>query len=146
MGHVWSTKNLTFTFFGSNWLGRYRPAEGNLKKESKTHPNTKVRLAPKSTIWHFWSVERYFKSAELHSFGLWPNSLRVPIRHTIFAFFTKRHVPIRILPMVAYFLSIPVSINSDWIPKFRTFFYTLRETHFHTLKFLIPLFWYSLLN
>ena len=143
---MWSTKNLTFTFFGSNWLGRYRPAQGNLKNESKTHPNTKVRLAPKSTIWHFWSAERYFKSAELHSFGLWPNSLRVPIRHTIFDFFAKRHVSIHILPMVAYFLSIPISINRDWIPKFSTFFDALGKTPFHTFKFLTPLLWYFLLN
>ena len=56
---------------------------------------------------HFWSAERHFKSAELHSFGLWPNSLGVPIRHTLFDFFAKRHVPIHILLVVAYFLSIP---------------------------------------
>ena len=80
------------------------------------HPNMKVRLAPKSTIWHFWSVERHFKSAELHSFGLWPNSLRVPIRHTLLDFFVERRVLIRILPVVAYFLSILVSINRDWTP------------------------------
>ena len=115
------------------------PVQGNLKKEFKTHPNMKVRSTPKSTI-------RHFKSAELHSFGLWPNSLRVLIRHTIFYFFAKRCIPIRILPVVAYFLSILVFINRDWIPKFSTFFYALGETPFHTLKFLIPLFWYSLLN
>ena len=90
------------------------------------HLNTKVWSAPKGTIWHFWSANRHFKSAELHSFGLWPNSLRVPIRHSIFDFFAKRHIPIHILPMVAYFLSIPVSINRDWISKFNTLFYALR--------------------
>ena len=113
------------------------PAQGNLKKEFKTHPNTKVRSAPKSTI-------RHFKSAELHSFGLWPNSLRVLIRHTIFYFFAKRRIPIRILPVVAYFLSIPVFINRDWIPKFSTFFYALGVTPFHTLKFLTPFMVFSL--
>ena len=121
-------------------------AQGNLKKESKMHPNTEVQSAPKSTIRHFWSVEWHFKSAELHSFGLWPNPLQVLIRHTIFYFFAERRIPIRILPMVAYFLSIPISINRDWIPKFSTFFYALGETPFHTFKFLTPLFWYSLLN
>ena len=62
---------------------------------------------------HFWSDERHFKSAELHSFGLWSNSLWVPKRHTIFDFIAKRRVSIRILPIVAYFLSILVSINRD---------------------------------
>ena len=80
------------------------------KRSPNSHPNTKVRSTPKSTIWHF-------KSAELHSFGLWPNSFRVPIRHTLFDFFAERRVPIRILPVVAYFLSISVSINRDWISK-----------------------------
>ena len=122
------------------------PDQGNLKKESKMHPNTNVRSTPKSTIRHFWSANWHFKSAELHFFGLWPNSLLVPIRHTLFDFFAKRRVPIRILSMVAYFLSIPVSINRDWIPKFRTFYYTLGETSFHTFKIFTPFFWYLLLK
>ena len=109
------------------------PTQENLKKESKTHLNTEVRSAPKSTIQHFWSVDQHFQSAELHSFGLWPNSLRLPIRYIIFV---ERHVPICTLPVVAYFLSIPISINRDWISKFSTFFYNLGETPFHTLKFL----------
>ena len=120
------------------------PAQGNLKNESKTHLNTKVRSIPNSTIRHFWSADWHFKSAKLHFFGLWPNSLQVPIRHTLFNFFAKRHVPICILPVVAYFLSIPVSINRDWIPKFITFFYALGETPFHTLKFLTPFLVFSL--
>ena len=112
------------------------PVQENLKKKSKMHPNTKVRSAPKSTIRHFWSADQHFKSAEFHSIGLWPNSLRVPKRHTLFDFFAKGHVPIRILLVVAYFFSIPVSINRDWISKFSTFFYAQRETPLHTLKFL----------
>ena len=115
------------------------PTQENLKKESKTHLNKEVRLAPKSTIRHFWSVNRHFQSAELHSFGLWPNSLRLSIRYTIFDFFVERHVPIRTLP-----LSIPVSINRNWISKFSTFFYDLGETPFHTLKFLTPFLVFSL--
>ena len=43
-----------------------RATQENLKGESKTHSNTKVRLVPKSTIQHFWSAEQYFKRAELH--------------------------------------------------------------------------------
>ena len=124
------------------------PAQENLNKESKTHPSTKVHLVSKSTIRHFWSANRHFQSAEWYPFGLWPDSLWVPIRHILFDFFTERCVPIRILLVVAYFLSIPVSINRVWISKFSTFFYALRahsfytlgETHFHTLKFLTPFF------
>ena len=106
-------------------------AQENLENESKTHPNMKVRWASRNTIWHFWSVE-------WHPFGLWPDSLWVPIRHILFDFFTERCVPIRILLVVAYFLSIPVSINRVWISKFSTFFGALGETPFHTLKFLTP--------
>ena len=113
------------------------PVQENLKKKSKMHPNTKVRVAPKSTIWHFWSADRHFKSAEFHSIGLWPNSLQVPKRHTLFDFFAKGRVPIGILSIVAFFFfSIPVSINRDWISKFSTFFYAQREAPIHTLKFL----------
>ena len=81
------------------------------------YPNKKVRSAPKSTIRHFWSANLHFKSAELRSFGLWPNSLQVPIRHTLFDFFVERRISIRILPVVAYFLSITISINRGWISK-----------------------------
>ena len=112
------------------------PTQERLKKESKTQPNTKVKSSSKSTIRHFWSADWHFKSAKLHSFGLWPNSLRVPIRHTLYDFFTKGHVPIHILLVVAYFLSILVSINRDSISKFNTFFDALGEIPFHTLKFL----------
>ena len=115
------------------------PAQGNLKNESKMHLNMKVQSAPKSAI-------RHFKSAKLHSFGVWPKSLRVPIRHTLFDFFAERCVPIHILLVVAYFLSILVFINRVWVSKFSTFFYAWGETPFHTLKFLTPFFWYCLLN
>ena len=84
--------------------------------------NSAMRWASKNTIWHFWSANRHFQSAEWHPFGLWPNSLRMSIRHILFDFFAERCVPIRILLVVAYFLSIPVSINRDSISKFSTFF------------------------
>ena len=133
-----SRKEIKILEYGLKTRLSARTGSRNLKK-SKRHPYTKVWSAPKSTI-------RHFKSAKLHSFGLWPNSLRVPIRHTLFDFFVKKRILIRILPMVAYFLSILVSIYRDWIPKFSTFFDALGKTPFHTLKFLTPLFWYSLLN
>ena len=81
-------------------------AQENLKNESKTHLNTKVRLASKSTIRHFWSADRHFQSAKLHSFGLWPNSLRVPIWHILFNLFVERRISIHILLIIAYILSI----------------------------------------
>ena len=122
-------------------------AKKRLKKESKTYSSTKVRLVSKSTIWHFWSAERHFQSAEWHLFGLWPNSLQVLIRHILFDFFAERCVLIRILLIVPYFLSILVSINGVWISKFSTLFYALRGRHFLTLSnfsyFWFPL-WYSL--
>ena len=123
------------------------PTQERLKKESKMHLSTKVRLVSKSTIWHFWSAKRHFQSAEWHLFGLWPNFLRVPIRHILFDFFAEKCVLIRILLIVSYFLSILVSINGVWISKFSTLFYALRGRHFLTLSnfsyFWFPL-WYSL--
>ena len=107
------------------------------KNESKTHPNMKVRLASKSTIRHFWSADRHFQSAKWHLLRLWPNSLWVTIKHIIFDFLAEGRISIRILIVFAYFLSILASINRDWISKFNTLFYALRETIFHALKFLI---------
>ena len=40
-------------------------------------------------IQHFWSAEWHFESAELASFGLWPNGLQVTIRHTLFDLFAE---------------------------------------------------------
>ena len=48
-------------------------------------------------IRHFWSAERHSKRVEFSHFGLWPNSLRVMIRHTIFDLFAKGCVWIHIL-------------------------------------------------
>ena len=50
------------------------------KKESKTHPNSKAGLAPKSDIWHFWS-------AEWHTIGLRPEGISVSLKHILFNFF-----------------------------------------------------------
>ena len=49
----------------------------------------------------------------------------------------ERRILIHILLITAYFLSILASINRDWISKFNTLFYTLRETLSYTPKFLI---------
>ena len=52
-----------------------------------------MQLAPKSTIRHFWSANRHFECAKLHSFGLWPYSPWMSIRHTLFDFFCKKTRP-----------------------------------------------------
>ena len=44
------------------------------------HPNSKVGLAPKSAIWHFWSVERHFQSAEWRTYGLRPEGIRATLK------------------------------------------------------------------
>ena len=61
------------------------------------NPSRKVQNAPKhgrtfsvqEPIWHFWSAEWHFKMAKFPPFGLWPNALRVTIRHTLFDLFAK---------------------------------------------------------
>ena len=85
-----------------------RTGSKTLERESKTHPNTKVCSASKSTIRHFWS-------AEFSPFGLWPNSLRVTIRHTIFYLLAEGWVLIHVLHVRALFWSLLASINRDWI-------------------------------
>ena len=55
-------------------------------------------------IRHFWSAERHSKRAEFSFVGLWPNSLRVMIRHTLFDLFGKGCVWIHTLIIRAYFL------------------------------------------
>ena len=58
-------------------------------------------------IWHFWSAERHSKSAEFSCDGLWPNSLWVMIRHTLFNLFAKGCVRIQTIIVHAYFLESP---------------------------------------
>ena len=70
-----------------------RPGSRKPKKESKMHPNTKVRSTPTSTIRHFWNANWHFQCAEWHPFELWPNSLQVPIKHIIFDFFHRKTHP-----------------------------------------------------
>ena len=56
-------------------------------------------------IRHFWSAERQSKRAEFSPFGLWPNGLRVTIRHTLFDLLAKGCIRIHILIIHAYFLA-----------------------------------------
>ena len=81
-----------------------RTSQKTLKGETKWHSNTKVCSASKSQfgtfgvlIWHIWS-------AELPSCGLWPNSLWVTIKHTLFDLFAQECVRIQTLIVCTYFL------------------------------------------
>ena len=109
-------------------------------------PKKGVQNAPKheSAI----STQEYHSAlSKCQMAPFWPDSFCVMIRHILFDFFVEKHISMRILPVVAYFLSISASINRDWISKFKTLFYTLkRDTFSHTRNshiFEIPL-WYSL--
>ena len=55
-------------------------------------------------IQHFWSAERHSKRAKFPLVGLWPNSLRVTIMHTLFNLFAKGCVWIQTLIVRTYFL------------------------------------------
>ena len=55
-------------------------------------------------IRHFWSIKQHSKRAEFSPFGLWPNGLRVTIRHTLFDLFAKGCIRIHIPIVLTYFL------------------------------------------
>ena len=48
-----------------------------------------ITFGVQEPIQQFWSAERHFKRAEFPPFGLWPNGIRVTIRHTLFNLLTK---------------------------------------------------------
>ena len=81
-----------------------RSSQKTLEGESKTHPNTVVRLVSKSQFGTFGVLEWHSKRAEFPPFGLWPNGLRVTIRHTLFDLFAKGCVRFHILIFCAIFL------------------------------------------
>ena len=81
-----------------------RSCQKTLEEESKRHPNTKERSVSKSQFGTFGVLEWHSKRAEFPPFGLWPNGLRVTIRHTFFDLFAKGCVQIHILIARAYFL------------------------------------------
>ena len=57
-------------------------------------------------IRHIWSVKWHSKSAELPSCGLWSNSLRVMIMHTLFDLFAKGYDQIQTLIVRTYFIRV----------------------------------------
>ena len=81
-----------------------RTNKKNLRKGVQMAPEHEKVFSVQEPIWHFWSVEQHSKRAEFSSFGLWPNSLWVTIKHTIFDLFAKGCVRIHILIIRDYFL------------------------------------------
>ena len=67
-------------------------------------PEHEKAFGVQEPIQHFWSAEKYSKSATFTCFGLWPNGLWVTIMHTIFDLFAKGCVQIQTLIVYTYFL------------------------------------------
>ena len=78
----------------------------NHRRMMKTHLNTRTsqKTLKEESKGLFDNFGVPFKSAELASFGFWPNGLRVMIRHTIFDLFAKECVQIQTLIVHAYIL------------------------------------------
>ena len=63
---------------------RYKDRPKNPRRGVQTAPIHEKTIGVQRPIWHFWSAE-----AEFSLVGLWPNSLRVKIMHTLFDFSQK---------------------------------------------------------
>ena len=83
---------------------RCKDLSKNARRGVQTAPEHERVFGVQEPIWHFQSVERHSKRAEFFPFGLWPNSLWVTIRHTLFDLFAKGCVQIHIQIIHAYFL------------------------------------------
>ena len=68
---------------------RYKDQPKNLGRGVQTAPERERNFGVQRSIWHFWSAKRYSKRAKFSLVGLWPNGLRVTIRHTLFDIFPK---------------------------------------------------------
>ena len=85
-------------------MSKYKDQPKNPKKRDQMAPENESVFGLQEPIRHFWSAERHIWSAELPSCGLWPNGLRVAIRHTIFYLSAKGCVRIQTLIVSTYFL------------------------------------------
>ena len=85
-------------------MSRYKDRPKNPRRGVQTAPERERMFGVQRPIWHFWSAERHSKRAEFSLVGLWPNSLRVKIMHTLFDLFTKGCVRIQTLIVHTYFL------------------------------------------
>ena len=85
-------------------MSRYKDRPKNPRRGVQTAPERERTFGVQRPIWHFWSAERHSKMAEFSLVGLWPNGLRVMIRHTIFDIFAKGCIWIQTLIIRTYFL------------------------------------------
>ena len=74
-------------------------------KDQPKNPRKGVQTAPEhERVFGAIGPIRHSKGAEFSCDGLWPNGLRVMIRHTLFDLFIKGCVWIQTLIVCAYFL------------------------------------------
>ena len=85
-------------------MSKYKDQPKNRRKRDQMAPENESVFGLQEPIRHFWSVERHSKRAEFPLVGLWPNSLRVTIMHTIFNLFAKGCGRIQTLIVHTYFL------------------------------------------
>ena len=83
---------------------RCKDLSKNTRRGVQTAPEHERVFGVQELIRHFWSAKQHSKRAKFPPFGLWPNSLQVTIRHTLFNLFTKGCIRIHILIVRAYFL------------------------------------------
>lgn len=85
-------------------MSRYKDLPKNPRRRVQIAPEHKCAFGAIRPIRHFWSAKRHSKRAEFSCDGLWPNGLRVMIRHTLFDHFAQGCVHIQTLIVRAYFL------------------------------------------
>ena len=68
---------------------RYKDQPKNPKRGVQMAPEHERVFEVQREIWHFWSAEWHSKKAKFYPCGLWPNVLRVTIRHTLFNLIAK---------------------------------------------------------
>ena len=76
---------------------RYKDRPKNPRRGVLTAPKYERVFGAIRPIRHFWSAKLHSKRAEFSCDGLWPNGLRVMIRHTLFDLFAKGFVWIQTL-------------------------------------------------
>ena len=105
---------------------RYKDWPKNPKRRDQIAPKHKSALGLQEPIRHFWSAERHSKRAEFPLVGLWPNSLRVTIMHTLFYLFTKGCGRIQTLIICTYFLESSSLYKQRLNLIIQTFFFYAR--------------------
>ena len=68
---------------------RYKDRPKNPRRGVLTAPKHERVFGAIRPIRHFWSAKLHSKRAEFSCDGLWPNGLRVMIRHTLFDLFAR---------------------------------------------------------